>query len=121
DLRAKVLGADILLLSTPLWLGQPSRVCKRALERMDAFLEATDEEGRMVSYGRVAAVALVGNKDGAHHVLAKIFQALNDVGFTMPAKALRRATKPSVSMALATAAGGGRGLFTLVRITMMAF
>ncbi len=55
---------------------------------MDAFLEETDDEGRMVSYGRVAAVAVVGNEDGAHHVSAELFQALNDVGFTIPANAV---------------------------------
>ncbi len=87
-IRGKVLQADILLIGTPIWLGQPSSICKRALERMDAFLEETDEEGRMVSYGKVAAVAVVGNEDGAHHVSAEIYQALNDVGFTIPANAI---------------------------------
>ncbi|MUZ62605.1 flavodoxin family protein [Agrobacterium vitis] len=87
-IREKVLEADILLIGTPIWLGQPSSVCKRALERMDAFLEETDEEGRMVSYGKVAAVAVVGNEDGAHHVSAEVYQALNDVGFTVPANAV---------------------------------
>jgi len=88
DIRAKLLSADILLMATPIWLGQPSSVCKRALERMDAFLDETDDQGRMVSYGRVAAVAVVGNEDGAHHVSAELFQALNDVGFTIPANAV---------------------------------
>jgi multimeric flavodoxin WrbA len=69
-------------------LGQPSSVTKRALERMDAFLSETDDQGRMVSYGRVAAVAVVGNEDGAHHVSAELYQALNDVGFTIPANAV---------------------------------
>lgn len=55
---------------------------------MDAFLEETDDEGRMVSYGKVAAVAVVGNEDGAHHVSAEVFQALNDVGFSIPANAV---------------------------------
>jgi multimeric flavodoxin WrbA len=87
-IREQVLSADILLIGTPIWLGQPSSVCKRALERMDAFLEETDEQGRMVSYGKVAAVAVVGNEDGAHHVSAEVFQALNDVGFTIPANAV---------------------------------
>ncbi|MCO5730665.1 flavodoxin family protein [Rhizobium sp. SSA_523] len=87
-IRAKILSADILILGTPIWLGQPSSVAKRALERMDAFLSETDDEGRMVSYGRVAAVAVVGNEDGAHHVSAEIYQALNDVGFTIPANAV---------------------------------
>jgi multimeric flavodoxin WrbA len=87
-LRQKILAADILLIGTPIWLGQPSSVCKRVLERMDAFLDETDDQGRMVSFGRVAAVAVVGNEDGAHHVSAEIYQALNDVGFTIPAGAV---------------------------------
>ncbi len=87
-IREKILAADILLVGTPIWMGQPSSVCKRALERMDAFLSETDAEGRMVSYGKVAAVAVVGNEDGAHHVSAELYQALNDVGFTVPANAV---------------------------------
>jgi predicted CoA-binding protein len=55
---------------------------------MDAFLSETDDQGRMPSYGKVAAVAVVGNEDGAHHVSAEIYQALNDVGFTVPANAV---------------------------------
>jgi multimeric flavodoxin WrbA len=87
-LRSKVLDAQIFLLGTPIWLGQPSSVCKRVLERMDAFLSETDDKGRMVSYGRVACVAVVGNEDGAHHVTAELYQALADVGFTIPANAV---------------------------------
>ncbi|RWY79876.1 NADPH-dependent oxidoreductase [Rhizobium leguminosarum] len=88
DIRKKLREADILLVGTPIWLGQPGSVCKRALERMDAFLEETDDQGRMVSYGKVAAVAVVGNEDGAHHVSAEVFRALNDVDFTIPANAV---------------------------------
>lgn len=87
-IRQQILDADILVMGTPIWMGQPSSICKRALERMDAFLSEKDEKGRMVSYGRVAAVAVVGNEDGAHHVSAELFQALNDVGFTIPANAV---------------------------------
>lgn len=88
DIRRMILEADILVFGTPIWMGQPSSVAKRALERLDAFLSETDELGRMVSYGRVAVVAVVGNEDGAHHVSAEIYQALNDVGFTIPANAV---------------------------------
>ncbi|WP_312484686.1 flavodoxin family protein [Stutzerimonas nitrititolerans] len=84
-IRQKVLAADILLLGTPIWLGHPSSVCQRVLERLDAFLSETDDQQRMVSYGRVACVAVVGNEDGAHHVVAELYQGLNDVGFTIPA------------------------------------
>jgi len=86
-LRTKILNADIFLLGTPIWLGHQSSICQRVLERIDAFLSEMDDQGRMVSYGRVAAVAVVGNEDGAHHVCAELFQALNDCGFSIPANA----------------------------------
>ncbi|MBO1110493.1 flavodoxin family protein [Bordetella petrii] len=88
ELRRRILAADILILGTPIWLGHPSSVCQRVLERMDAFLGELDDGGRMAPYGRVAGVAVVGNEDGAHHVSAELFQALNDVGFTLPAGAV---------------------------------
>lgn len=87
ELRRRILAADIFILGTPIWLGQPSSVAKRVLERMDAFLSETDEFGRMPPAGKVALVAVVGNEDGAHHCHAACFQALNDVGFTIPAGA----------------------------------
>jgi multimeric flavodoxin WrbA len=84
-IREKMLAADILVIATPIWMGQPSSVCKMTLERLDAELSETDDEGRMLTYGKVALVAVVGNEDGAHHVTAEVFQALNDTGFTIPA------------------------------------
>ncbi|GHH36202.1 flavodoxin family protein [Streptomyces candidus] len=82
-LREKVMAADILLLATPIWLGHPSSVCQRVLERLDAELSETDAAGRLLTYGKVAAVAVVGNEDGAHKVSADLFQGLNDVGFSL--------------------------------------
>jgi multimeric flavodoxin WrbA len=84
-IRAKILGAHILIIATPIWMGQPSSVAKMVLERLDAELAETDEQGRLLTYGKVAAVAVVGNEDGAHHVTAEVLQALNDVGFTIAA------------------------------------
>jgi multimeric flavodoxin WrbA len=86
-IRQKVLDADIVVLSTPIWMGQPSSVCKMVLERLDAELGETDDEGRPSMLGKVAIVAVVGNEDGAHHVTAECLQALNDVGFSHPANA----------------------------------
>jgi multimeric flavodoxin WrbA len=84
-LRQRVVDADILVMATPIWLDQPSSVAKRVLERMDAFLGETDARGRMPPYGKVAVVVVVGNEDGAHHTAAELFQALTEVGFTIPA------------------------------------
>ena len=87
DIRRRILESDILIFGTPIWLGQMSSVAKRVLERMDAFLSETDERGRMPSFGKVAVAAIVGNEDGAHNVTAHLFQALNDLGWTIPAAA----------------------------------
>lgn len=86
-IREKIAAADILILGTPIWMGQISSVAKRVLERLDAFLSETDDQGRMPSYGKVAIAAIVGNEDGAHWSSSQIFQSLNDVGFTIPAVA----------------------------------
>lgn len=86
-IRAQILGHDILIFGTPIWLGQMSSLAKRVIERMDAFLSETDDRGRMPSFGKVAIAAIVGNEDGAHAITANLFQALNDVGWTIPAGA----------------------------------
>jgi len=85
SIRERILAADILLLATPTWVGHPSSVAQRVMERLDAELSETDDEGRPSMYGKVAVVAVVGNEDGAHKIIADCFQAFNDVGFTIPA------------------------------------
>jgi len=87
-LREKLLAADIVIIATPIWLGQPSSVAKRVLERIDAFIEELDDQQRMPTFGKVGLVAVVGNEDGAHHVAAEMYQALNDLGFSLPPTAV---------------------------------
>jgi hypothetical protein len=53
---------------------------------LDAEVSETDDDGRPILLGKVAIVAVVGNEDGAHHIIAEAFQALNDVGFSIPAQ-----------------------------------
>ena len=79
-----MVDADILVIGTPIWLGQPSSIAKRIMERMDAFLDEKDARGRMPSYGKVAICAVVGNEDGAHHTAAEVLSGLFEVGFTIP-------------------------------------
>jgi multimeric flavodoxin WrbA len=85
-IRDKILAADILVLATPIWMGHPSSITQRVMERLDADLAETDSEGRPIMYGKVAVVAVVGNEDGAHKTVADTQQGLNDVGFTLPAQ-----------------------------------
>ncbi|MER6195407.1 flavodoxin family protein [Streptomyces cyaneofuscatus] len=88
EIRAEILATDILLLATPIWLGHPSSIAQRVLERLDAEISETDEQGRLLTYGKAAAICVVGNEDGAHKVSADIFQGLNDVGFSFAPNAV---------------------------------
>ncbi|AFU01777.1 flavodoxin family protein [Nocardia brasiliensis] len=85
-IRARIAAADILLVSTPTWVGHMSSVAQRVLERLDAELSETDDAGRPSMVGKVAVAAVVGNEDGAHKIVADLFQGLNDIGFSIPAQ-----------------------------------
>jgi multimeric flavodoxin WrbA len=88
SIRARLLDAEILVVATPTWVGQPSSIAKRAIERMDALLSETGADERTpVAYNRVAGVVVTGNEDGAHHVITEIAGALIDIGYTIPAQA----------------------------------
>jgi multimeric flavodoxin WrbA len=88
ELRRRILACDILILGTPVWLGQLSSVVKGVLERMDAGLGETDDCGQMQGYGTVAVVSVVGKENGAHAISAHLYQGLNDTGWTIPASAI---------------------------------
>lgn len=81
--RRAVLDAEILVVATPTWVGHPSSVAQKMLERMDAMISETDDAGRPVAYNRVAGVVVTGNEDGAHHVISEIAGGLVDIGFTI--------------------------------------
>ena len=86
-LHGRVLAADIVVFATPTWLGQPSSIVKRALERMDALLSETSGDGTPVAYNKVAGFIVVGNEDGAHHCISEMAGAAIDIGFTVPGQA----------------------------------
>ncbi len=83
-IRQRIVTSEILVLASPAWLGKPSSVAQRVLERMDAMLGETDDAGRPVAYNRVAGCVVTGNEDGAHHVITEIAGGLIDMGFTVP-------------------------------------
>ncbi|MGW6693876.1 flavodoxin family protein [Rhodococcus sp. NPDC054953] len=85
-IRERVLAADVVVFATPTWLGHMSSVAQRVLERLDAELSNVDDQGRPAMLGKVALAVVVGNEDGAHKIVADVFQALNDIGFTIPAQ-----------------------------------
>jgi multimeric flavodoxin WrbA len=86
QVRERILASDVLVLTTPTWVGHMSSVAQRVLERLDAELSETDDAGRPGMFGKVGVVGVVGNEDGAHKIIADTFQALNDIGLTLPAQ-----------------------------------
>lgn len=87
QVHALLLAAQILVVATPTWVGRPSSIAQRMLERMDAMISETDGSGRPVAYNRVAGVVVTGNEDGAHHVITEVAGALGDIGYTIPGQA----------------------------------
>ncbi|MFE9400131.1 flavodoxin family protein [Streptomyces flavidovirens] len=82
-----LLASQILVVATPTWVGHPSSIAQRMLERTDAMLSETDQNGLPVAYSRVAGVVMTGNEDGAHHVISEIAGGLMDIGYTIPGQA----------------------------------
>jgi multimeric flavodoxin WrbA len=87
QLHDALLGAEILVIATPTWVGHPSSIAQRVIERMDAMISETTADGVPVAYNRVAGVVVTGNEDGAHHVISEICGALGDIGYTIPGQA----------------------------------
>lgn len=87
DLYGKVLAADILILASPIWLGERSSVCSRVIERLYATSGELNDEGQWIYYGRVGGCVITGNEDGIKHCSMGILYALQHLGFSIPPQA----------------------------------
>ncbi len=85
---AKIRSCDILVIGSPIWLGQPSSLCQRVIERLDDTFSAYDAHtGQFPLYDKVGAVIVTGNEDGAQAVSAAVLYALQSLGCTIPPNA----------------------------------
>jgi len=83
----KVMAADILVLTTPIWLGEKSSVCTRVIERLYGSSHLLNEQGQYAYYGRVGGCLITGNEDGAKHCAMNILYSLQHLGFVIPPQA----------------------------------
>lgn len=83
----KVQAADILVIGTPLWLGEESSVCRVLIERLYAMSGMLNERGQSVFYGKVGGSVITGNEDGIKHAAMTLGFALNHLGYTIPPQA----------------------------------
>nr|WP_297428098.1 flavodoxin family protein [uncultured Actinotalea sp.] len=87
DLTPRVLDADILVLGTPLWLGEKSSVATRVIERLYALSGETNDRGQYLFYGKVGGLVVTGNEDGYKHAGMNVLYSLQHIGYTIPPQA----------------------------------
>ncbi|AOU97972.1 flavodoxin [Acidihalobacter yilgarnensis] len=83
----KVETADILIIGTPLWLGEESSICRILIERLYAMSGELNEKGQSIYYGKVGGCIITGNEDGIKHTAMTLGFALNHLGYTIPPQA----------------------------------
>ncbi len=83
----QVMAADILVLCTPIWLGEKSSVCTQVIERLYGNSHLLNEAGQYRYYGRVAGCLVTGNEDGVKHCAMNVLYSLQHLGFTIPPQA----------------------------------
>jgi multimeric flavodoxin WrbA len=87
DIWPKVEAADILVVGTPIWLGEESSVCRVLIERLYAMSGEMNDKGQYVFYGKVGGCVVTGNEDGIKHVSMSVLYALQHIGYTIPPQA----------------------------------
>lgn len=83
----KVMDADILVITSPIWLGEKSSVCTRVIERLYACSSQLNAKGQYAYYGRVGGCLITGNEDGAKHCSMNILYSLQHLGYVIPPQA----------------------------------
>jgi multimeric flavodoxin WrbA len=84
---AKVMASDILVIGSPIWLGEKSSVSTLAIERLYAASGDLNDAGQYAYYGRVGGCLITGNEDGAKHCSMNILYSLQHLGYTIPPQA----------------------------------
>lgn len=87
DIWEKVKAAEILVVGTPLWLGEESSICRILIERLYAMSGLLNDKGQSIYYGKVGGCVITGNEDGIKHTAMTIGFALNHLGYTIPPQA----------------------------------
>lgn len=83
----RVMAADILVVATPIWLGDKSSVCTRVIERLYSRSDQRNDKGQYVFYAKTAGCLVTGNEDGIKHCAMNILFSLQHMGYTIPPQA----------------------------------
>ncbi len=83
----RIIGADILIVGTPIWLGEKSSIAQKLIERLYAMSGQTNDQGQYIYYGKVGGCMVTGNEDGVKHCAMGILYALQHIGYSIPPQA----------------------------------
>ncbi len=83
----KVNAAQILVLGSPIWLGEKSSMCTKVIERLYSSSGDLNEQGQYAYYGRVGGCLITGTEDGAKHCAMNILYSLQHLGYVIPPQA----------------------------------
>ena len=87
EIYTKVKAADILIIGTPIWLGEKSSICTQVIERLYSTSADLNARGQYAYYGKVGGCLITGNEDGVKHCAMGILYALQHIGYTIPPQA----------------------------------
>ncbi len=87
DIFDQVMAADILVLCTPIWLGEKSSVCTQVIERLYGNSSQLNDEGQYAYYGRTGGCLVTGNEDGVKHCAMNVLYSLQHLGYVIPPQA----------------------------------
>ena len=83
----RVMAADILVLCSPIWLGEKSSICTKVIERLYGDSHELNDAGQYAYYGKVAGCLITGNEDGIKHCAMNILYSLGHLGYVIPPQA----------------------------------
>jgi multimeric flavodoxin WrbA len=83
----KVMAADILVIGTPIWLGEKSSICTLLIERLYGNSGNLNEAGQYAYYGRTGGCLVTGNEDGVKHCSMSVLYGLQHLGYVIPPQA----------------------------------
>jgi len=87
EIFEKVAASDILVVTSPIWLGDKSSVCTKVIERLYAMSGKLNDRSQYVYYGKVGGCLVTGNEDGAKHCAMNMLYSLQHLGYVIPPQA----------------------------------
>ncbi len=87
ELYKRIIDANILVVATPIWLGELSSVAKKLIERIDSMSSNQNKKGQNIYYGRTAGCIVTGNEDGVKNCAKTILFCLQHLGYSIPPQA----------------------------------